>query len=87
MVVSVPSLCQFVGAVGKLPKVDLPSSESAYLVTNTELWDKQKAAKKHNVTSFTNLTTALDSPSLIGMLMRAQTTNWPSDKFEPHDMV
>ena len=41
---------------------------------------------------------ALDSPSLIGMLMRAQTTNWPPelagmvmkqlfDKFKPHDMV
>ena len=48
--------------------------------------------------AFANLTTALDSPSLIGMLMQAQTTNWPSDlaslvvkqlfnKFEPQDMV
>ena len=44
------------------------------------------------------LTTALDSPSLIGMLMRAQTTAWPSrlarlvmqqlfEKFEPLDVV
>ena len=48
--------------------------------------------------TFANLTTALDSPSLIGMLMRAQTADWPSglasvavkqlfDKFEPQDTV
>ena len=41
---------------------------------------------------------ALESPSLIGVLMRAQTTDWPSglvsmvvkqlfDKFEPQDTM
>ena len=44
------------------------------------------------------LTVALESPSLIGMLMRAQTPDWPSglasmvvkqlfDKFEPQDTM
>ena len=48
--------------------------------------------------TFANFETALDSTSLIGMLMRAQTSNWLSglacmvvkqlfDKFEPHDSV
>ena len=48
--------------------------------------------------AFANLTMALDSPSLIGMLMRAQTDDWPSglasmvmkqlfDKFKPQDTV
>ena len=48
--------------------------------------------------TFANLTTALDSPSLIGMLMQAQTVDWPSglvsmvmkqlfDKYELEDMV
>ena len=51
-----------------------------------------------NAITYANLTTALESPSLIGMLMRAQTPDWPSglvsmvvkqlfDKFEPQDTV
>ena len=89
---------KFVGPVKMQPEVHLPVSKSASLVMNAKLWDKQKAVKKHYVITFSNLTTALDSPCLIGMLMRAQTTNWPSglasmvvnqlfDKFKPHDMV
>ena len=34
-------------------------------------------AKKQNVIAYANLTMALESPSLIGMLMRAQTPDWP----------
>ena len=48
--------------------------------------------------AFVNLTMALDSPSLIGMLMQAQKTEWPSDlaslvvkqlfdNFEPQDSM
>ena len=81
-------------AIGKVPEVDLPVSETASLSTTKEVGDRQKVAKKQNVIAFSNLTTALDSPSLIGMLMQAQTTDWISglasmvvkqlcDKFEP----
>ena len=55
-------------------------------------------AKKQNAITYGNLTTAFESPSLIGMLMRAQTPDWPSglvslgvkhlfDKFEPQDTM
>ena len=37
---------RFVGAVGMTLEVDLPSSESASLVTNAKSHDKQKVAKK-----------------------------------------
>ena len=51
-----------------------------------------------NMIAYANLTMALESPSLIGMLMRAQTPDWPSglasmvvkqlfDKFEHQDSV
>ena len=48
--------------------------------------------------TYANLTATLESPSLIGILMRAQTPDWPSglvsmvvkqllDKFEPQDTM
>ena len=48
--------------------------------------------------TYANLTTTLESPSLIGILMRAQTPDWPSglvsmvvnhlfNKFEPQDTM
>ena len=89
---------KFTAAIDKVPEVDLPTSESASLSTTAEVVVRQKVAKKQNVITFANLTSALDSTSLIGMLMQAETTKWPSglasmvvkqlfDKFEPHDMV
>ena len=89
-------LWKFAGAVGKVPEVDLPSSENASLSTNTDIQDRQKVAKKQNAIAYANLTIALQSPSLIGTLMRAQTPDWPSrlarmvvkqlyDKFEPQE--
>ena len=60
---------QVTAAIGKVPEMDLSASESSSLSTIAEVGDRQKAAKKQNMISFSNLTTALDSPSLIGMLM------------------
>ena len=60
---------KFAAAIGKVPEVDLPVSDTASLSTAMEVGNKQKAAKKQNVITFAILTTALDSPSLIGMLM------------------
>ena len=82
----------------KLEEPDLPESEAAALNTDANVAEKQKMAKKRNTIAFANLTLALDSPSLIGMLMRAQTTEWPSglacnvikqlfEKYEPKDTV
>ena len=59
---------------------------------------KQMNVKKCNAIVFANLTTGLDSPSLIAMLMRAQTLAWPCglasmvvnqlfEKYEPHNTV
>ena len=73
-------------------------SELASLSTTAEVAVRQKAAKKQNAIAFANLTTALDSPNLIHMLMWAETTKWPSrlssmvvkqlfNTFEPHDTV
>ena len=89
---------KFTAVIGKLPEVDLPVREDASLLTTAEVADRQRAAKKHNAIAFADLTMALDSPSLIGMLMQAQTDDWPSglasmvmrqlfDKFEPQDTV
>ena len=66
--------------------------------TDANVAEKQKIAKKRNAIAFANLAAALDSPSLIGILMRAQTTEWPSglacnvikqlfEKYEPKDTV
>ena len=55
--------------IGKVPKADLPAQENASLSTTAEVADRQRAAKKCNAIAFANLTMALDSPSLIGMLM------------------
>ena len=89
---------KFKQAVGQTEDPDLPASEGAALNTDANIAEKQKMAKKRNAIAFANLTTALDSPSLIGILMRAQTTEWPSglacnvikqlfEKYEPKDTV
>ena len=60
---------KFTAAIGKVPEVDLPVSKTGSLSMTTEVGDRQKVAKKQNAITFAGLTTALDSPSLIGMLM------------------
>ena len=37
---------KFAGAIGKVPEVDLPSSESASLSMTADIQDRQKVAKK-----------------------------------------
>ena len=69
---------KFKQAVGQTEDPDLPASEGAALNTDANIAEKQNMAKKRNAIAFAILTTALDSPSLIGILMRAQTTEWPS---------
>ena len=89
---------KFILAVGQTEEPDLPESETAALNTDVNVAEKQNMAKKRNAIAFANLTAALDSPSLIGILMRAQTTEWPSglacnvikqlfEKYEPKDTV
>ena len=81
------TIWKFVGAVGKTPNLDLPSSKSASLAMTAELQDKQKVVKKHNAIAFANLTMALDSPSLIGMLMRAHNRGLASKGTHPVELV
>ena len=69
---------KFKQAVGQTEDPDLPASEGAALNTDVNIAEKQKMAKKRNAIAFANLTTVLDSPSLIGILMRSQTTELPS---------
>ena len=89
---------KFKSAVGQTEESDLPESEAAALNTDANVAEKQKMAKKINAIAFANLTAALDSPSLIGILMRAQTTEWSSgltcnvikqlfEKYKPKDTV
>ena len=72
------TMWKFKSAVGLTEEPDLPESEAAALNADANVAEKQKMAKKRNDIAFANLTGALDSPSLIGILMRAQTTEWPS---------
>ena len=65
-------------AIGQSEESDLPESETVALSTDANVAEKQKMSKKRNVIAFANLTAALDSPSSIGILMRAQTTAWSS---------
>ena len=77
---------------------DLPTTASAELAKNEEMQCKQTLAQKCNAIAFANLIAALDSPSLIGMLMQAQIPAWPwrlastvvnqlSKKYKPHNTV
>ena len=60
---------KFAAVIGKVPEADLPAQENSSLSMTVEVADRQRVAKKHNAIAFANLTMALDSPSLIGMLM------------------
>ena len=88
---------KFKSAFGQSEEPDLLESETA-LSTDANVAEKQKMAKKRNAITFANLTVALHSPSLMRILVRAQTTAWPSglacnvikqlfEKYEPKDMV
>ena len=57
------------GLLRKVPEVDLLATETASLSMTAAVAGRHRAAKKQNMIAFANLTTALDSPSLIGMLM------------------
>ena len=57
-------------------EADLPATAITALVMDKAMQCKQMLAKKSNVIGFDNLTMALDSPSLIGMLMKAQMMAW-----------
>ena len=67
---------KFTEAIDRTPKPDLPRTASTTLSTNETTQRKQVLAKMQNAIAFANLTTALDSPSLIGTLMRAQMMAW-----------
>ena len=58
---------KFKQAVGQTEDPDLPASEAAALNSDANVAEKQKMGKKRNAIAFANLTTALDSPSLIGI--------------------
>ena len=68
---------KFAEVIEQTSEADLPATASTTLSMNEEMQCKQTLVKKHNAIAFANLTMALDSPSLIGMLMRAQTMAWP----------
>ena len=68
---------KFAEAIEKMQEEDLPATASTMLLMNEEIKHKQTLVKKCNVIVFANLTMALDSPSLIGMITRAQTMPWP----------
>ena len=87
---------KFMEAIDRTPKTDLPSTASTTLSTNEATQRKQIPAKRQNAIAFPNLTADLNSPSLIGMLMRAQMMAWPQglassimnqlfQKYKPHD--
>ena len=87
---------KFMEAIDRTPKTHLPSTASTTLSTNEATQRKQILAKRQNAIAFPNLTAALNSPSLIGMLMRAQMMAWPQglassimnqlfQKYKPHD--
>ena len=68
---------KFAEAIERTAEKDLSATASAELARDEETQCKQTHVKKCNVIAFANLTMALDSPSLIGMLMRAQMPAWP----------
>ena len=85
---------KFKQAVGQTKDPHLPESKGAALNNDANIAEKQKMAKKRNAIAFANLTAALDSPSLIGIMMRAQTTGLACnvikqlfEKYEPKDTV
>ena len=92
------TMWKFKPAIGQIEEPDLPESEAVALNTDENVAEKQKMAKKRNAIAFANLTAALDSTSLIRILMRAQSTAWPSglacnvikllfEKYEPKDTL
>ena len=59
-----------------MQETDLPATASTMLAMNKETKYKQTLVKKCDGIAFANLTMALESPCLIGMLMRAQMMAW-----------
>ena len=72
----VSTVWKFTEVIEQTSKSDLPATVSTTLSMHEAMQQKQTLAKKHNAIAFANLSISLDSPSLIGMLMRAQMTAW-----------
>ena len=55
------------------------SAQSKHLCLRIQIFETdRKWQGSENVFTYANLTLALESPSLIGLLMRAHTSDWPS---------
>ena len=89
---------KFTEVIEQAAEADSPATASTALSMDDAIQCKQTLAKKCNAIAFTNFNMALDSPSSIGMPMRAQMMAWPQglassvinqlfEKYEPHDTV
>ena len=59
------------------PEDDLPASESTAIDESTADGKKALAAKQRNAVAIANLSMALASETLMRLIYRAQTTEWP----------
>ena len=68
---------KFVEAIERTAEADLPATASTTLSKNEATQHNETLTKKCYAIAFANLTMVLDSPRLIGILMRAQMMAWP----------
>ena len=89
---------KFSEAIEQTAEKDLPDTASTELVKDEEPQCKQMLVKRCNAIVFANLMMALDSPSLIGMLICTLMLAWPwglastvvnqlFEKYKPHNTV
>ena len=68
---------KFIQAVSEKPELDLPKDHTVVIDTSTDVGKRQAAAKKRNQEGYTALALAFNNDSILGLLLEAQTDEWP----------
>jgi hypothetical protein len=64
-------------AIRDATEADLPASNAASIDTSTDAGKRQTGRKNRNNVAMANLTMSFSTQQLLGLIYKAQTTEWP----------
>ena len=74
------SVYKFAAALSESDEADLPPKDNSVLDLSTDDGKRQEAARKRNNIAMANFTMAFTTEALMGLVFKAQSTDWPAGK-------
>jgi hypothetical protein len=91
-------MCKFLTALKNGGEASMPSSDAVVIDITTKAGKKIAAAKEINLLAMDNLTMALETENLFGIIYKTMSTDWPAglahevvvqlfNKYSPDDRI